>query len=104
MIGRNWLTELHLEWRAVNAISLSHSFEGILEQNKETFQQGLRKIKGLEANLHLDTQAKPLYFNSPFTLARQHDSVQHGSVWMKNTACLHRSPGTKSSSVFGKRV
>ena len=35
LIGRNWLTELRLDWRAVHAISLSHSLEGTLEQNKE---------------------------------------------------------------------
>ena len=74
MIGRNWLTELRIDWRAVHAISLSHSLEGILEQNKEIFQQGLGKIKGVEANLHVDTQAKPLYFKArsvPFALKQK---------------------------------
>ena len=35
LIGQNWLTELHLDWRAVHAICLSHSLEGILKQNKK---------------------------------------------------------------------
>ena len=64
LIGRNWLTELRLDWKAVHAISLSHSLEGVLEQNREVFQQGLGKIKGIEAKLHVDTQAKPLYFKA----------------------------------------
>ena len=74
LIGQNWLTEIRLDWRAVHAISLSHSLEGILEQNKEIFQQGLGKIKGIEANLHVDTQAKPLYFKAhsvPFALKQK---------------------------------
>ena len=74
LIGRNWLTELCLDWRAVHTISLSHSLEGILEQNKEIFRQGLGKIKGVEANLHVDTQAKPLYFKArsvPFALKQK---------------------------------
>ena len=55
LIWRNWLTKLRLDRRAVHAISLSHLLEGILEQNKEIFQQGLDKIKGMEVNLHVDT-------------------------------------------------
>ena len=64
LIGQNWLTELHLDWKAVHAISLNHSLESILEQSKEIFQQGLGKIKGIEAKLHVDTQAKQLYFKA----------------------------------------
>ena len=74
LIGRNWLTELRLDWKAVHAISLNHSLESILEQNKEIFQQGLGKIKGIEAKLHVDTQAKPLYFKArsvPFALKQK---------------------------------
>ena len=74
LIGRNWLTQLRLDWKAVHAISLNHSFESILEQNKEIFQQGLGKIKGIEAKLHVDTQAKLLYFKAhsvPFALKQK---------------------------------
>ena len=38
------------------------------------FQQGLGKIKGVEAKLHVDTQAKPLYFKArsvPFALRQK---------------------------------
>ena len=62
LIGQNRLTELCLDWRSVHAISLSHSLKGILEQKKEIYQQGLGKIKGVEVNLHVDTQAKLFYF------------------------------------------
>ena len=71
LIGRNWLTELRLDRRAVYAISLSHSLEGILEQDKEIFQQGLGKIKGIEAKLYVDTQAIPLYFKAHLTLRQK---------------------------------
>ena len=46
--------------------SLSHSLEGILEQNKELFQQGLGKIKGIETSLHVGTQEGS--FSVPFAL------------------------------------
>lgn len=55
LIGQNWFTELHLDWKAVHAISLNHSLESILEHNKEIFQQVLGKIKGIKAKLHMDT-------------------------------------------------
>ena len=71
LMGRNWLTELHLDWKTVHAMSLSHSLEDVPEQNKEIFQKSLGKIKGVKANLHVDTQVKPLYFKAysvPFAL------------------------------------
>ena len=55
LIVLNWLTELRLDWKAVDVMSLTHSLEGVLEQNREIFQQGLGKIKGVEAKLHVDT-------------------------------------------------
>ena len=67
-------TELHLDWRTVYAISSSHSLEGILEQKKEVFKQGLSKVKSVDANLQVDTQAKPLYLKAcsvPFTLRQK---------------------------------
>ena len=42
--------------------------------SREVFQQGLGKIKGIEAKLHVDTQAKPLYFKAcsvPFALGQK---------------------------------
>ena len=74
LIGQNWLTEVSLDWKAVHAISLSQSLEGILEQNKEIFRKGLGKIKGIEAKLYVNTQAKPLYFKAcsvPFALKQK---------------------------------
>ena len=65
LMGRNWVTELRLDWKTVHAMSLSHSLEDVLE-NKEIFQKGLGKIKGVEAKLHVDTQVKPLYFKALF--------------------------------------
>ena len=79
LIGQNWLTKLCLDWRSVHAISLSHSLKGTLEQNKEIFQQGLGKIKGIEVNLHVDTQAKLLYFKAPSVQFALKQKVEQGS-------------------------
>ena len=43
LMGRNWLTELCLDWKTVHAMSLSHSLEDVLEQNKEIISKGLGK-------------------------------------------------------------
>ena len=83
------LTELHLDWEAVHAISLNHSLESILEQNKEIFQQGLGIIKGIEAKLHVNTQTKPLYFKAcsvPFTLKQK---VEQELREVRESRCHH---------------
>ena len=51
LMGQNWLTELRLNWKTVHAMSLRLSLEDVLELNKEIFQKGLGKIKGVEAKL-----------------------------------------------------
>jgi len=51
LIGRNWLAELYLDWKEVNAISDNHSVNPILEHNREVFQPGLGLVKDVEAKL-----------------------------------------------------
>ena len=51
-----------------------NSVEQVVEQNREVFQQGLGKTEGVQAKLHLDTQAKPLYFKDcsvPYALRQK---------------------------------
>jgi len=45
LIGRNWLAELRLDWREINAISECHSLTPILDRNEAVFQPGLRIFK-----------------------------------------------------------
>ena len=73
LIGRNWLTELKLDWKVVHSIN-TNSIQQVVEQNKEVFQQGLRKIEGVQAKLHVDSQARPLYFKArsvPYALRQK---------------------------------
>ena len=73
LIGRNWLTELKLDWKVVHSIN-TNSIQQVVEKNKEVFQQGLGKIEGVQAKLHVDPQAKPLYFKAhsvPYALRQK---------------------------------
>ena len=88
LMGRNWLTELRLDWKTVYAMSLSHSLEEVLEQNKEIFQKGLGKIKGVEAKLHLDTQVKPLYFKVRSVLFALRQKVEHELERLENQGVI----------------
>ena len=69
-------------------MSLSHSLEDVLEQNKEIFQKSLGKIKGVKAKLHVDTQVKPLYFKAcsvPFALRQK---VEHELERLENQGVI----------------
>ena len=88
LMGQNWLSELRLDWKTVHAMSISHSLEDVLEQNKEIFQKGLGKIKDVEAKLHVDTQIKPLYFKAhsvPFALRQK---VEHELERLENQGII----------------
>ena len=56
-----------------------NSVEQVVEQNREVFQQGLGKIEGVQAKLHMDTQAKPLYFKArsvPYALRQKVERLE----------------------------
>jgi len=66
LIGRNWLAELHQDWKEVNAISDCQSVNPILECNGEVFQPGLGLVKDVEAKLYVDTDARLLFFKAHY--------------------------------------
>ena len=74
LIGRNWLAELRLDWREINAISECHSLTPILDRNEAVFQPGLGLVKDVQAKLYVDTNARPLFFKArsvPYALRQK---------------------------------
>ena len=64
LIERNWLAELHLDRKEVDAINDHHSVNAILEHNGEVYQPGLGLVKDDEAKLYVNTDARPLFFKA----------------------------------------
>ena len=71
LLGRNWLTKLRLNWQEIFSVRTNHSLESLLKQYEGVFKDELGTLKGIEAKLHVDPQAKPLFYKArtvPFAL------------------------------------
>ena len=61
LMGRNWLIKLTLDWHEIHCM-LSQSLQAVLDAHQAVFQEGLGKMKGFKAKLHVDPTANPRYF------------------------------------------
>ena len=71
LLGRNWLTKLRLYWQEIFSVRTNHSLESLLKRYEGVFKDELGTLKGIEAKLHVDPQAKPLFYKArtvPFAL------------------------------------
>ena len=60
LIGRNWLSEIHLDWSAINVIQ-SKTLAQVLDCYQDVFKEELGKIKGHQARIYVDPGAQPLF-------------------------------------------
>ena len=68
LLGRDWLQHLQLDWSAVNRVSCEET--DFVRMFPALFSEGLGKLKGIEAKLHIDSDATPRCFKpSPVPLA-----------------------------------
>ena len=84
LLGRNWLTEINLNWKSLKLMSISGTqatpkpqlsyekqMETLLQEHKVVFQEGLGQISKFEATLQLKPTATPKFCKArsvPFAL------------------------------------
>ena len=84
LLGRNWLTEINLNWKSLKLMSISGTqatpkpqlsydkqMEALLHEHKVVFQEGLGQISKFEATLQLKPTATPKFCKArsvPFAL------------------------------------
>ena len=59
LMGRNWITQLHVKLEEIHEVRQSQSYEEVLEKNPEVFEEGLGTLKGHKAKLHVDPNVQP---------------------------------------------
>jgi hypothetical protein len=64
LLGRNWLSEIRLEWEKIFSIRTQQGLQSILEQHKDVFKSELGTLNGVEAKIHIDPQAKPIFYKA----------------------------------------
>ena len=60
LFGRDWLTKIRLDWRAINAVKC-RTLTSVLESYYSVFEPGLGTLQGYEAKIHVDPGAQPKY-------------------------------------------
>ena len=61
LFGRNWLTHIRLEWQEINYVP-GDAVQPVLDKYPSVFQEGLGKLHGFKAKIHVDPNAEPRFF------------------------------------------
>ena len=73
LLGRDWLSELRLDWEAIHNVCVQDHLETILDDHSELFKDELGLIRGVKAKIHVDQQAHPCFCKPravPFSLRK----------------------------------
>ena len=60
LMGRDWLGRIRLNWNTIYQLQMSN-LQDTLDRNQELFQPGLGTLKGFEAKIYVDPEAKPRF-------------------------------------------
>ena len=60
LMGRDWLGRICLNWNTIYQLQMSN-LQDTLDRNQELFQPGLGTLKGSEAKIYVDPEAKPRF-------------------------------------------
>ena len=63
LLGRNWLSQIRLNWRKIHC-STSTGLHELLTTYSEVFQDGLGSFKGYEATINVDSNATPRFYKA----------------------------------------
>ena len=61
LFGRNWLAEIRLNWESINRVHIDNALAKVLMSHKMVFEEGLGKLKGYTAKIHVDPGATPRF-------------------------------------------
>ena len=68
LLGRNWLEKICLNWAQIvchsvpNQVPMVSGLQEVLSKYKEVFKDELGTVRNIEAELHLQTDARPKFF------------------------------------------
>ena len=74
LLGRNWLGELKLDWKATYRVQGPDPLAAVLDAHEPVFRKELGTIKGITAKIHIDPQVHPRFHKPrpvPFSLRQK---------------------------------
>jgi len=57
---RDWLSQIHLDWKRIHSVQECGLTE-VLDRHSHVFKETVGTLQGYEAQLYVDSQAKPRY-------------------------------------------
>ena len=64
LIGRNWLTQIQLDWKTIFTISGEQQLDVLLHQHKSVFEDKLGTMKDLKVKLFMKENSTPKFFKA----------------------------------------
>ena len=61
LLGRNWLTVVKLDWKHILTVRSERRLQDVLDKHKSVFREGLGKLEGVQAKIHLKPGATPKF-------------------------------------------
>ena len=62
LLGRDWLSKMHLDWQGMFATQREETLADVIQRHEGVFQEGLGRIKGEQATLHINPEVKPRFY------------------------------------------
>ena len=61
LFGRNWLANIRVNWESIYKVHVDDALAKVLTTHKKVFEEGLGKLKGYTAKIHVDPRATPRF-------------------------------------------
>ena len=62
LLGRDWLSQMHLDWQSMFATQREETLADVIQRHEEVFQEGLGRMKGAQATLHINPEVEPKFY------------------------------------------
>ena len=104
LMGRNWLSHLRLDWNSIQQIKETEkSVESLVSKYREVFKEGLGKLKGVTARIHIEAHATPIFLQSSTSALLPTNKGRRGvgqtrTGWNNSTDAVFRLGLTDSTS------
>ena len=62
LLGRDWLSQMRLDWQSMFATQREETLADVIQRHEEVFQEGLGRMKGAQATLHINPEVEPKFY------------------------------------------
>ena len=73
LLGRDWLTQLQLDWTAIHQLCSPDKVQGVLDRHSKVFKDELGTLQGKKVKVHIDAAVQPKFVkHRPVPIFQKH--------------------------------